>query len=152
MIKDKKIIKTIFRNYKSILNWFIFKVIFRKKKSMCSICLKTNDTRNMIFVFDPNFVSLLDVVAHRKCLKERTSNRYYKRQNRRTVLFSFYTKKQMYKEKRNKHCYICNKKINHLKDANLDHVIPKSKGGSNKPKNLRLTHIECNYEKADNIL
>lgn len=36
-----------------------------------------------------------------------------------------------------------------LCDINVDHIIPKSKGGSNKLSNLQLVHIKCNELKAD---
>lgn len=45
-------------------------------------------------------------------------------------------------------CYICGKSIN-LQNANIDHVIPRSRGGSNKMGNLRLVHIQCNSKKSN---
>lgn len=33
---------------------------------------------------------------------------------------------------------------------NTDHIIPKSKGGTDKNSNLRATHIECNENRKDN--
>lgn len=35
-------------------------------------------------------------------------------------------------------------------EATVDHVVPRSRGGSNKPKNLRAVCRKCNREKSDN--
>ncbi|AUM62767.1 HNH endonuclease [Spiroplasma monobiae] len=55
-------------------------------------------------------------------------------------------------------CAICNGKL--LKAAhqseqpnstyawNIDHKIPKSRGGTNQINNLQITHIECNSKKG----
>lgn len=32
---------------------------------------------------------------------------------------------------------------------NIDHIVPKSKGGTNKLKNLQATHVVCNRAAAD---
>ncbi len=40
----------------------------------------------------------------------------------------------------------------HLKDATLEHIIPKSKGGTNKKLNLALSHSFCNQLKDNLIL
>jgi 5-methylcytosine-specific restriction endonuclease McrA len=45
-------------------------------------------------------------------------------------------------------CYLCEKKID-LRDASVDHVIPKSKGGTNSMGNLRAAHKDCNFLKGD---
>ena len=34
------------------------------------------------------------------------------------------------------------------RDANIDHYVPRSKGGSNAMKNLRAAHYECNHAKG----
>lgn len=47
-------------------------------------------------------------------------------------------------------CQICNKRINSAKEFSLDHIIPKSKGGSGARENLQLAHKKCNELKADN--
>ena len=49
-------------------------------------------------------------------------------------------------------CYLCNKPITNMQEANIDHVIPRSRGGSNRMSNLRLTHESCNTIKADKLL
>ncbi len=44
-------------------------------------------------------------------------------------------------------CHICGEKIAEVKDAELDHVIPKAQGGENCPENLRWAHRTCNRMK-----
>lgn len=36
-------------------------------------------------------------------------------------------------------------------DMTIDHIIPKSKGGTDHPVNLRLLHWRCNVAKADSL-
>jgi 5-methylcytosine-specific restriction endonuclease McrA len=45
-------------------------------------------------------------------------------------------------------CYLCGSKIDRV-DAELDHITPKSKGGSPSLENLRWTHRMCNRIKHD---
>ena len=35
-------------------------------------------------------------------------------------------------------------------ERNLDHIIPKSKGGTGDFKNLQFTHYKCNFKKGNN--
>jgi len=44
-------------------------------------------------------------------------------------------------------CAICHKEIN-LEEATVDHIEPKSKGGSSKEENLRIVCLECNSRKG----
>lgn len=48
-------------------------------------------------------------------------------------------------------CAICNNVIDDIKDANVDHIIPWSKGGKTTLENAQLTHEFCNKSKGDNI-
>lgn len=48
-------------------------------------------------------------------------------------------------------CYLCGKKVRYT-EMTIDHVIPRSKGGSNKLENLKPTHKSCNFIKADKII
>jgi hypothetical protein len=48
--------------------------------------------------------------------------------------------------KQNNKCALCGKRMG--EDMTIDHIIPVSKGGSNKRENLQLVHIECNKEKG----
>lgn len=52
-------------------------------------------------------------------------------------------------------CYLCKQtmSIKHIGDhlMTVDHIIPKSRGGSDQLWNLRLTHKICNSIKADSM-
>lgn len=58
-----------------------------------------------------------------------------------------FTRSNIYKAYGYKCCY-CGNKFD-TKDMNLDHVIPKSKGGGTTWNNIVLACIECNTKKAD---
>ena len=51
--------------------------------------------------------------------------------------------------KNGKRCAICGKRIRHLDDLTVDHIIPLAKGGKNVVENCQLAHRECNGEKRD---
>jgi len=52
-------------------------------------------------------------------------------------------------------CQLCGKKVgrsyppNHRRSPSLDHIIPRSLGGSDEPDNLQLSHRDCNSLKSD---
>lgn len=50
--------------------------------------------------------------------------------------------------KQNPFCNYCNIPLNH-ENATLDHVLPRSKGGSNKQDNIVLACKKCNSKKSD---
>lgn len=70
-------------------------------------------------------------------------NRFYKIPHRSTSL----NKHNIFKRDENK-CVYCGS----TKDLNIDHVIPKSKGGRDTWKNLVTSCRSCNSIKADNII
>lgn len=46
-------------------------------------------------------------------------------------------------------CGICGAPIALTRDANVDHIRPKSRGGKNNIENLRATHIHCNHKRGN---
>lgn len=49
-------------------------------------------------------------------------------------------------------CYLCGKKIKQWKDAELDHVKPRSRGGPTTIRNLKWAHAVCNRVKRDLLI
>ena len=49
-------------------------------------------------------------------------------------------------------CYLCGTLIEKSEDAHVDHIHPRSRGGSDKLNNLAWVHIGCNYVKTDKLL
>jgi 5-methylcytosine-specific restriction endonuclease McrA len=47
-------------------------------------------------------------------------------------------------------CHICERAVRR-EDAEPDHVIPLSRGGSNDATNVKLAHVSCNRRKSDKI-
>jgi len=47
-----------------------------------------------------------------------------------------------------KKCAICGKTVE-LKDYELDHIVPHSKGGKTELKNAQITHKSCNVKKSN---
>jgi 5-methylcytosine-specific restriction endonuclease McrA len=52
-------------------------------------------------------------------------------------------------------CWICGEEMlvgpeffNHPKQASLDHVLPRSKGGTHSVSNLKLAHAICNLKRG----
>ena len=58
-----------------------------------------------------------------------------------------FNRKTLYSQYNNTCCY-CNKKF-HSKDINLDHVLPRCKGGKSEWKNVVVSCIKCNSKKND---
>jgi 5-methylcytosine-specific restriction endonuclease McrA len=55
-------------------------------------------------------------------------------------------KRAMYKEQKGK-CWLCGKHM-HPPEVTYDHVTPKSSGGSDSIRNLRLAHYRCNQKRG----
>ena len=48
-------------------------------------------------------------------------------------------------------CALCNEEIQNPRDANRDHILPRSYGGCGADTNMQLTHIQCNTIKGNNF-
>lgn len=46
-------------------------------------------------------------------------------------------------------CHLCLKSIETQEEYSVDHIIPRSKGGTNDLDNLRPAHRKCNYSRSD---
>jgi len=66
----------------------------------------------------------------------------------------------MYIKRDREICHICNELIEYSphinrvgsKTPSLDHVIPKCKGGSDYPSNIKLAHLSCNKSKSGRLI
>lgn len=61
------------------------------------------------------------------------------------------TKIAKIKERDGTLCYLCGKPITNG-DMTMEHLIPKSKGGSSRVDNLALVHGRCNTRKGDILI
>ena len=61
--------------------------------------------------------------------------------------FKFSIKQNLFNS--NNICGICRQQINHLDDAEVDHIIPYSKGGQTVIENAQISHRYCNRRKSD---
>ena len=48
-------------------------------------------------------------------------------------------------------CALCGDQIKDMKDASVDHKIPRSRGGSDALENLQLAHRKCNEAKGNQL-
>lgn len=48
-------------------------------------------------------------------------------------------------------CGICNNPIEYTWELTVDHVQPKSRGGSNRVDNLQPAHMTCNQKKGNDV-
>lgn len=49
-------------------------------------------------------------------------------------------------------CEICKLNMRNNSKISQDHIVPKSRGGSNNISNIRLTHRGCNSDRGNNFL
>lgn len=51
------------------------------------------------------------------------------------------------------HCWLCGEPFSGAsgRKPSLDHVIPRSKGGSDRNENLKLAHTSCNNKRGDKL-
>lgn len=69
------------------------------------------------------------------------------RKNRRETIFKMIFKKC----NRIVPCFVCGENIKNVEQATLEHILPKSKGGTDEMKNLWLSHEKCNQHRGDNL-
>lgn len=50
-----------------------------------------------------------------------------------------------------KPCGICGHRMLSLEHANVDHIVPVSRGGGDETENLQFTHKWCNHYKGDRL-
>lgn len=68
------------------------------------------------------------------------------------ISFTSGSKKRRLFNEANGICYLCEKEIKYFSQSSIDHVIPKSRGGSNKKENLKITHSTCNGRKGSKLI
>ena len=61
-------------------------------------------------------------------------------------------RKLLWSQSETKTCHICGNKILSINDMQVDHLIPVSKGGTNSPNNLAISHSVCNNTKSNYII
>lgn len=49
-------------------------------------------------------------------------------------------------------CYYCGRPFTRSRQATIDHFVPRSRGGTNNLRNLRLACPECNHRKANEVV
>jgi 5-methylcytosine-specific restriction endonuclease McrA len=57
-------------------------------------------------------------------------------------------KRELFKTKVTIPCFYCNKALSQ-KEASVDHIIPKSKGGPNDPSNYLISCRKCNSDRGN---
>ena len=48
-------------------------------------------------------------------------------------------------------CFVCQKVIRNFQESSIEHIIPKSLGGTYKLRNLALSHVMCNQLRGSTI-
>lgn len=61
-------------------------------------------------------------------------------------------RKMLWDNSRDKNCHICGNKILSINDMQVDHIIPVSRGGTNAPNNLAISHSVCNNTKNNYLI
>jgi hypothetical protein len=97
-----------------------------------SIVVRTNDKDQVQLRFKMWFETLENILGQSK-------------NSKRT--FDFKLKNDLYNQ--DPTCKICNQKIMMIEDAEVDHIVPFSKGGETVLENAQLTHRFCNRTKSN---
>ncbi|WPU65810.1 HNH endonuclease [Peredibacter starrii] len=48
-------------------------------------------------------------------------------------------------------CFVCKNEIINFTDVTIEHIVPKSKGGTNAPSNIAISHRDCNHLKGSSV-
>lgn len=99
-----------------------------------TISVRTNDKSHLVYRHKTWYERLADIVGDI---------------GNQSRTFSMQLRKAMYEESAT--CAICEQEIHMLDDAELDHIIPFSKGGSTTKDNAQLTHRYCNRSKSNKV-
>lgn len=99
------------------------------------------------------------IVSHPECKAERKKARNRIKQTRRRGYRATLRNLSVEKmgDRDNWTCHICREPVNpllpsnHREGASVDHVIPLSRGGSDEPENLKLSHWICNVRKSNKV-
>lgn len=99
------------------------------------------------------------MVSHPECKIERKKARnrikHTRRRGYRATLRNMSVEKMG--DRDNWTCHICKEPVNpllpsnHKEGASVDHVIPLSRGGTDEPGNLKLSHWICNVKKSNKV-
>lgn len=75
---------------------------------------------------------------------------YFKTRNRSSVIknIEYNKQKQQFLAKQDGICAICGGKIDNSEKVEIDHILAKAHGGTDKKKNLRLVHQVCHQQKT----
>lgn len=87
------------------------------------------------------------------CLGPRWSGKRGRRGKRRSSRKALPPSKRLLKvgERDGWICHLCEKPVE-VKQASVDHLLPRSWGGSNAMRNLKLAHKSCNGERGNALL
>lgn len=99
------------------------------------------------------------IVSHPECKVERKKARNRIKQTRRRGYRATLRNLSVENmgDRDNWTCHICREPVNpllpsnHREGASVDHVIPLSRGGSDEPENLKLSHWICNVRKSNKV-
>lgn len=86
-------------------------------------------------------------VEFRKCSIHRIPRDFFYRMKR----ISRNSKIEFLVDRDGEVCGICQEVLDFELGIHIDHIHPKSKGGSDKLENLQLAHPKCNLQKSDSI-
>lgn len=88
---------------------------------------------------NPMFLINLALAKGKNAVAEKTKRKNFPR-TKKLVLWQ-----------RNPTCFYCKGLIDNWEISTIEHMVPLSKGGSNRNDNLALSHLECNQERGSSM-